>query len=238
MTPAGGKLFPAERRHLDIFEMAAKDRGSELIAIGEEEIQKITPLEMSNFTYLEHAENVALALAVCDDLGIDRPTALTGMWNCRPDPGAMFAYELDFFSREIMFINGFAANDPESTERIWGMALERYPDVHKRIAIFNCRADRPDRSQQLGAAIAKWPPADHYVLIGGGTYLFAKSATRAGIEPLKIVFAEDQTVDGLFEIVVELSGKSSLVMGMANIGGMGLDIVRYFANRSTVQAFK
>jgi hypothetical protein len=53
-----------------------------------------------------------------------------------------------------------------------------------------------------------------------------------------LVFAEDRLVEDIFEIVVELSGRSSLAMGMANIGGIGLDVVRYFANRSTVRAFK
>ncbi len=238
MIPVGGKLFTAERRHLDIFQRAAKDRGTELIAISDDELRHVTPLDMANFRYLEHAENVALALRVCQDLGVDRSTALRGMWNSRPDPGAMFAYEMEFFGREINFVNGFAANDPESTETIWRMALERYADVERRIAIFNCRADRPDRSHQLGRAVATWPPADHYVLIGGGTYIFARAATNAGIPPLKIFFAEDRPVEGVFEIVVELSGRSSLVMGMANIGGIGLDVVRYFANRSTLRAFK
>jgi len=238
MVPIQGKLFTAEQRHLDVFARAAADRGTQLIAVGKEEISRITPLELANFRYLEHDENVALALRVCEDVGVDRATALAGMWNCRPDPGAMFAYEMDFFGREINFVNGFAANDPESTERIWRRAIERYPDVERRIAVFNCRADRPERSQQLGRVVANWPAADHYVLIGGGTYIFARAAIRAGIEPLKMVFAEDRPVDSVFEIIVELSGRSSLVMGMANIGGIGLDVVRYFANRSSLQSFK
>jgi len=238
MIPVGGKFFTAERDHLDLFTEVAADRGTELIAVGEEQVAKITPLELAGFLYVEHAENVALALRVCEDLGVPRAVALQGMWRAKPDPGAMSAHEMDFFGRTINFVNGFAANDPESTERIWRMALERYADVEKRIAIFNCRADRPDRSDQLGRVIVNWLPADHYILIGTGTYIFARAATRAGIDPLKIVFAEDQRAEEIFEIVVELSGKRSLAMGMANIGGSGLDVVRYFANRSTLRVFK
>jgi poly-gamma-glutamate synthase PgsB/CapB len=181
---------------------------------------------------------LALALKVCEDLGVDRSVALRGMWNCRPDPGAMTEAELDFFGRKIFFINGFAANDPESTERIWRMALERHASVTKRIAVFNCRADRPDRSRQLAEVIAAWPLADHYLLIGSGTYIFAKYATESGIDPMKLSFAEALRVDEIFEIIVELSGSSALVMGMANIGGPGLAVTRYFANRSKVSIFK
>lgn len=238
MVPVHGKLYTAEQDHLDLFGRAAADRRSELIAVGQAEVDRIQPLDLAGFSYVEHAENVALALRVCADLGIDRATALRGMWAAQPDPGAMSAHEMDFFGRQINFVNGFAANDPESTERIWRMALERYPDVEKRIAIFNCRADRPGRSDQLGRAVMSWPPADHYVLIGSGTYIFARAAAKAGLNSLKLFFAEDRRVDEIFEAVVELSGRSALVMGMANIGGIGLGVVRYFANRSTLRVLR
>ena len=238
MTPRSGKLFTAERDHLDIFAAAAADRRSELIAVNEQQVARITPLDLAGFAYLEHAENVALALRICEDVGIDRATALQGMWQAKPDPGAMTAHEMEFFGRQINFINGFAANDPESTEQIWRMAIERYADVEKRVAVFNCRADRPDRSDQLGRAIVDWPTADSYLLIGSGTYIFARAAMAAGLDPLRLAFAEGQRVEEIFESIVGLSGKSSLVMGMANIGGIGLDVVRYFTNRSTMRVFK
>jgi poly-gamma-glutamate synthase PgsB/CapB len=238
MIPIKGKLFTAERDHLDIFQEVCAQRGTECIGVTLEEVNRITPLELVNFPYVEHAENVALALRVCADMGIERGVALQGMWKAKPDPGAMTAHEMDFFGRRINFVNGFAANDPESTERIWDMALERYADVERRIAVFNCRADRPDRSQQLGRIVVDWAPADYYVLIGTGTYIFGKAATDAGLDPLKLVFAENRRVEEIFETIIELSGRSSLAMGMANIGGIGLDVVRYFANRSTETVFK
>ncbi|QDV61856.1 poly-gamma-glutamate synthase PgsB [Crateriforma conspicua] len=238
MVPVGTKLYTAERDHLDVFQAAADDRGTETIPVTESDVATITPLDLAGFCYVEHAENVALALKVCQDLGVDRGVALRGMWESPPDPGAMLAYEMDFFHRQINFVNGFAANDPESTQRIWEMALERYPGVDRRIAIFNCRLDRPDRSDQLGRVVASWPPADKYLLIGTGTYIFARAATSAGMDPMKLVFAEDQPVDQVFEIIVELSERCSLVMGMANIAGIGLDLVRHFANRSIRRELK
>ncbi len=238
MVPVGGKLFTAERDHLDIFSAAATDRGTELISVSEEDVDAIQPLELASFSYVEHAENIALALKVCEDLGVSRGDALQGMWSAKPDPGAMVAYEMNFFGREIHFINGFAANDPESTERIWRMTLDRYAHVPTKIAVFNCRADRPDRSDQLGRIAASWPQPDHYLLIGTGTYIFAKAATKAGINPLKISFAENRRVDEIFEAIIELSGSASMVMGMANIGGIGLELIRYFGNRSSRRKFE
>lgn len=238
MVPQGGKFYTAEREHLDIFEYACEDRGTEIIPTTLDEVNTITEEDLAGFPYIEHAENVALALRICGDLGVDKETALKGMWAAEPDPGAMTSYDMDFFGRQLHFVNGFAANDPESTLRIWQMALDRYENAEKKIAIFNCRADRPDRSRQLGEVIGQWPPADHYVLMGTGTYIFAKAAIKSGIDPMKIVFAEDKRTEEIFEACVQVAGQSALIMGMANIGGQGLEIVRYFANRSKFVAFK
>ncbi len=234
MVPNNGKVYTAERRHLDAFRKVCDDRKSELITVGEDEVNAIQPLDLAQFSYIEHAENVALALRLLSDLGVDRATALQGMWSASPDPGIMTVAELDFFGRNIVFVNGFAANDPESTERIWNMACDRYPSVGKRIMIFNCRFDRPDRSRQLAECCASWRPADHYVLIGSGTYIFAKHAINAGLDSRKLIMAEGDGAPEIFEKCVSISGRSSLVMGMMNIGGAGLDVVRYFRNRGVV----
>ena len=238
MVPVGGKLYTAEQVYLDVFDQVCRDRNCELIAVGDNDVAAIAPLDLAGFRYVEHAENVALALKVCQAVGVERNVALQGMWGAQPDPGAMTAHEMNFFGREINFVNGFAANDPQSTERIWRLALERYADVEKRIAVFNCRADRPDRSRQLGSVVPAWPAADHYLLIGSGTFIFAKYAVKAGLDSRKLVFAEDHPAEDIFESIVELTGRRSLAMGMANIGGIGLDVVRYFANRSNVRVFK
>ncbi|MCB9539676.1 MAG: poly-gamma-glutamate synthase PgsB [Myxococcales bacterium] len=231
MVPYAGKLFTAERDHLDILKTAAATRGSEVVAIGEDEVAAISDADMQGFAYAEHKINVALALAVCADLGVDREVALSGMRAAVPDPGAMTEHRIDFFGREIVFVNGFAANDPESSEQIWNIMLDRYPDTAKKILVFNLRADRADRSRQLGEAYVNWRPADHVVLMGTGTYIFARAAVKAGLDPKRIVYAEDMGVDDVFEAVVGLVDESALVMGMGNVGGDGLDVVRYFRNR-------
>lgn len=235
VIPKGKKLFTAERNFLDVFKKVAQQRNSEIVSVDEARTSAISESDIGGFVYFEHAENVALALAVCEDLGVDRETALSGMWKANPDPGVMKEYEIEFFGRRIVFINGFAANDPESSETIWSIALERHNSLKRKIAIFNCRADRPERSLQLGQAYASWQPADRVVLVGSGTYVFARAATRAGVNPSHLHFAEDKREDEIFETVVALAGTSALVMGLGNIGGQGLDLVQYFSNRSIVK---
>jgi poly-gamma-glutamate synthase PgsB/CapB len=228
ITPLRGKLYTAEHTHLDAMRAAAADRKSQLVVVDPFDDEEA----LSKFRYTEHADNVALALAVCADLGVEREVALRGMWKGRPDPGAMTERRLDFFGRRIVFVNGFAANDPVSTEQVWTLALERYNGVGRRIAVFNCRTDRPQRSRALGQACVGWQPADHVVVMGSSTHVFADAATRAGLDATKIVLVEGLPVEEVFERIVSLAGESALVMGMGNIGGDGLKLVSYFANRA------
>lgn len=234
MIPKGQKLYTAERRRLHILQAAAADRQAQVIDVTPEEVAAITPEALGGFSYLEHADNLALALRVCADLGVDRDTALKGMWAAPPDPGVLREYCLQWFGRTVWFVNGFAANDPESTERIWQAAVDRRGDVGARVAVFNCRTDRPDRSMVLGQACVRWAEADHYVLVGTGTYLFARAFGRAGGPTSRLVFADDQPVQDVFETIVGLVGKRSLVMGMGNIGGIGLEMTALFRNRAAL----
>jgi poly-gamma-glutamate synthase PgsB/CapB len=233
--PVGGTVFTTTERHLEILARATAERGSELVAVSADEVDAVSDDDLKRFSYLEHKSNVALALRVCAAFGVDREVALRGMAAARPDPGVLTVHEVEFFGRRLFFANGLAANDPESTGQIWRTVLDLLPDVGRRIALFNCRVDRPERSRQLGEACVDWPPADTYILMGTGTYLFARAATRRGLDVRKLVIAENREPSEVFETVVERAGDSALVMGMGNIHGGGGEVARFFRNRGTLR---
>ncbi len=233
-TPYRGRLFTGERDYMDEFRQAGRDRQTEVDFLSQDEIDNIKDEEMAGFDYVEHKENVALTLKVCRSMGVPRDVALRGMWKTRPDPGAMSEFVLDFYGRKITFSNGFAANDPESSETIWRMALDRHRDVERRIMVLNARYDRPDRSRQLAEALPGWPPADAYVVMGSGVYVLFRAAVANGMDPSRLVYAEGMPVDRIFEEIMGLSGRSALVMGIGNIGGPGLELVTYFHNRASL----
>ena len=229
-VPVGGVFVTAERSHREFFQQVAEDRGSRFR--GAEDIcNPITPNDVAAFPYLEHQENIELALAVCEEVGVDNETALRGMWRAKPDPGAMTEDEVEFFGRHIVFVNGFAANDPISTRYIWEQSLRRHRELEKRIAVFNCRSDRADRSQQLAASYAGWTQADEVVLLGTGQYIFARAAVKSGLDPTRLVFVDRTHPADIFEILLGLAESSALVMGLGNIAGPGLALAEYFANR-------
>lgn len=232
MVPQGGVLYSAEDKEREPMRYACKDRNSKATFIEPSEVEAIGEAELGGFKDRAHPQNVALALRVCEDLGVDRKTALAGMWGALPDPGALTEHYLRFFGRELMFLNGFAANDPVSTHSLWEDALRRHPHFTSRVALFNLRADRADRSQQLARAYAQWTQADHVVLMGTGTYLFARAASAAGVDSAKLIFLEGLRIEEIFERLVSLFKKPLLIVGMGNVAGQGLELVQYFANRA------
>ena len=235
MVPIGGKFLTAETTHRAFFQAVCDDRGT-MFRGAEAITHPVTADDMAGFSYLEHKDNVELALAVCEEVGIDNETALRGMWRAKPDPGAMTESKVEFFGREIVFVNGFAANDPTSTKYIWEQSLRRHRELDRRIAVFNCRSDRADRSEQLGESYAGWTQADEVVLLGTGQYIFARAAVKSGLDPTRLVFVDRVHPADIFEILLGLADSSALVMGLGNIAGPGLALAEYFANRGIEHA--
>lgn len=231
-TPVGGDLFTAEQDLLDIFAASTNDRSSTLHSISAVETNAVSDAILSQFKYSEHAENVALALKVCTHLGVDREAALEGMIALQPEAGAMRILHLEYFRRDLIFVNAFAANDPESTGRIWHQLIAKYGEGRRLIAVVNCRADRPHRSQQIAEAAAQWQAADSYIVMGSGTLMFARLAVKAGLDPNAIQVMEQGAMVDVIETIFEEAGQSALVVGMCNIHGGGEDIARFFQNRA------
>ncbi|MCU0849079.1 MAG: poly-gamma-glutamate synthase PgsB [Spirochaetes bacterium] len=233
-APVKSRLYTCETDYRDEFNKVCTERDTELITVEKKDIQDIPDSVAEEFQYFEHKENIALALKVCESIGVRRDTALSGMKKAAPDVGAMSDFKLNFFGREIFFINGFAANDPESTETIWRIAINRHKNVESRILVINSRIDRPDRSRQFGESIVKWPLADKYILIGSGSYFLIKYAIKSGMDPRHFINAEDLVTESVFEEILNYCKKATLVMGIGNIAGPGLELIKYFSNRSQI----
>ena len=117
--------------------------------------------DLPNFDF---PENVALALAVCGELGVDREAALVGILSYQPDPYALSAFRLP---QGALFINAMAVNDPKSTCMNYRRMAERLKlDGHKLILLINNRADRGYRAIHMAMVAHELQPEE--VWITGG----------------------------------------------------------------------
>ncbi len=224
--PLGGMLYVADERFASLLGEVSRARNCELVIVRPDTASSpVTAEELAEFGYVEHAENVDLALRICADLGVSRALSLAGMQAAHPDPGALTLERVQVGREAFTVVNGFAANDPESTGQVWELAVKRAPRRAKKIALVNCRADRADRSQQLGEAVVGWTVADYYVVSGTGTAFFVHAAERAGIDRFRLVVAEGEDAPVLAQRLAHLSGAEGLVVGLGNIGGVGLELL-------------
>ncbi len=77
----------------------------------------------ARFGYPMFAENLALALAVCQECGVQREVALRGMLKIQPDPGVRASVEFEWRGVKVRAVNAFAANDAQSTLTLWRREL-------------------------------------------------------------------------------------------------------------------
>ena len=228
--PSESKFFTAETKAevLNQFDRVCQKQNTKMIVSDENEISWE---KMRGFSYIEHRENVAVALKVCQDSGIAPDVALAGMVQAIPDPGVLRIYEIKFFNKDIQFVNAFAANDPDSTVMIWERLSQMQEPGCKKIVLVNSRGDRIQRSQQLGVLIAKQLAADAYILAGEFTKIIEDEAIRLGLDEEKIENMGGDSVANIFEMVLDYTSERSMVFGIGNIGGIGQQIVDFFKHR-------
>ncbi|MEO5618147.1 MAG: poly-gamma-glutamate synthase PgsB [Candidatus Eisenbacteria bacterium] len=228
--PVRGHLFTAERERAHILEAMARQRGSTLHVVTDE---SVTAADLAGFGYIEHAENLALALAVCEHLSVARAPALHGMHAAAADPGVLRRHVVRVGEKRIEFVNAFAANDPDSTFLIWRrLGLENEIPGRRRMLLANCRPDRLQRSEQLAEFVARRVRADHVILSGEGTDLVAFLAVKFGLDPDRLSNLGGRGAEYVYEHVLDLVERDAVLVGIGNIVGLGEEIVLHFRNRA------
>ena len=144
--PINGTLVTAENKHRKIIEEVTLSNNSKFISSNEKSLPKDY---INNFSYIEHPQNIAIALNVCEELGVNRNIAIQGMHDVQPDLGALIVWKLAGVNGMLQFVNGMAANDPVSTLQIWKFVIDRYPTNSCTAVFFNSRDDRPLRTKQM-----------------------------------------------------------------------------------------
>ena len=206
--PMGGTLFTADAAYAAFFAERAQSRASSLVLAQSEDIES---------TGIDFAENVALALAVCQHLGVARETALQGMTHYRPDPGA-FRVERSVgkFGKQLVFLNAMAANDPASATKILDRAqAQGLMTSGRRMLLINNRYDRPARLRQFADFAAQHEGRfDGFIAAGACRGLLRRALVQRGIAKERI------TRLGSYEELHALA-HDAVVFAVGNIVGSG-----------------
>jgi poly-gamma-glutamate synthase PgsB/CapB len=219
-TPRGGKLFTTEARFADFLRLRAEQRGSTFHLTTPD--REPTPAEMEQFSYVEIPENVALALDVCEAAGIDRKTALRGMYGVTPDIGAMTRTRVHREAKELIFYNAMAANDSESTIYLWQLLGLHESGDHEGGVLINNRGDRMRRAVEMAQIIDKDLRAAWYMVVGDQAPMFCDMAARNGVPREKLISMGGRTPDEVLDRMFEKTRVTESVMGIGNIGGFGV----------------
>lgn len=225
--PSHGKLFTSEKKMLPLLKKQAKRRHTEIFQAQDIDISN---QEMKKFPYIEHKENVTLALSICQHFNIPKNIALQGMYQVQPDVGAMEIYDCERQNKKFYFVHAFAANDPESTEFVIDSVKKLYPHIESVVLVLSTRADRMFRSKQL-IQMMKNIDFTHLYLIGEQTTSILLFARKHKLDQEKITDCGWINGDELVQKIVKLDSEETLILGIGNIGGNGGQIVNYFKAR-------
>jgi poly-gamma-glutamate synthase PgsB/CapB len=179
----------------------------------------ITQSELRTLPFLEHAENVALALEVVRLVGVPRETALAGMRHTVPDPGVAAVIRLDDHSGSWWLVNLFAANDPQSTFRAMD-AVDSIEGSHgPPILLFAARGDRGARSDSFASALSDNRDRFSEVVVWGERTRAIAARFRKNLEPSRVVDAGRIAPPQLTQTLLHRMNGCRVVVGIGNIIG-------------------
>ena len=222
--PFNSKVITSEDKHYNLFEKIAESRNSKIESASS---LKISNSYLEQFPYLEHPENIQLAVNVCQELGIKKEVALKGMLKTTPDLGALLIWDIINENKKNKFVSAFAANDPDSTLKVWNLIKER--TKNKKCIFLNTRDDRRYRTIQLIELIYTKIKPDLLIIRGDNV----SSLLKGYDNQIKLItFNMSSTENEVVDYIVNLN--KYLVVGIGNMVGWGdkflYNLKKYYTN--------
>ena len=210
--PFNSKVLTSEKLSLKYLKNIANQRNSKIINSTDYNVDSDY---MDKMPYLEHKENVNLALAVCEQVGIKRKKALDGMLKTKPDPGALLIWNLENNNK---FISAFAANDPDSTFKVWELIKSK--EKNKTCFFLNSRDDRRYRTNQLIDLVLNRINPDLFIIRADNVEAeIAKHGNKTKIKKFTMKSNQNDVINYILEL------NQYTIVGIGNIVGWGEDFI-------------
>jgi gamma-polyglutamate synthase len=218
--PWNGVLITAETNPeiTPIIDEVAASRGSTVIYADPE---WVTDEELERFDYIAFKENVAIAVAIADMLGIPRDVAFRGMVEAPPDPGVLRMKELFILGKRVTWANLFAVNDRESMSVAMEKLVPYITEQTSTVGILNNRSDRERRAIQFADVAVEDLDFQYLVTFGAFEGLVTDRLVANGYPLDHILNLGDTTSPPVEHIVDRMIGQMPtdhvLVVGFVNI---------------------
>lgn len=212
-VPRCGVLFTAELPQSGRLEEKARALGSEFILV----------VPRGDEGEFDFPENIALALAVCERLGVPRETALRGMHGFSRDPYALSLHRLG----QAVFAGGLSINDIQSICIVWQKLRAQYGWEEKRLTLLiNNRADRGSRTQDMLRACAQLRPDEVWLMGASRGYM------KRGVHRL-LPDAPVRELKSAAELPVDALTEERVIYAIGNIAGEGRPLMERVRKEGT-----
>jgi poly-gamma-glutamate synthase PgsB/CapB len=237
IIPAHGLVVTAEKKYLPIIQKRASDKAAKVIGVEEDFVSDEL---LTRFPYMVFKENIGLALAVCQALGIPPSDAIDGMIDAKPDPGLTRILDSEIANQHVRLIAAFGVNDTDSTSIVFH-ELERRGFVKgtNLIGLFHARDDRITRTLEFAEIMAKMH-FDEIMCVGKTTNLFVTRATIEGYPREKIFDlgeADGEELLNFLRSIVRKIGGPITLFGCGNMIGIE-PFIQEFENLSEIPEYQ
>lgn len=218
--PYNGILITSDQNPeiLDVMRDVCRERNSELLVADPD---WVTDEDLARFDYIAFKENVAIAVAIADLVGIDRNVAMDGIVRAAPDPGVLRMKELRIGDKKVTWANLFAVNDRESMSVAMEKLVPYMTDRTTTVGILNNRADRERRAIQFADVAVEDLDFDRLVTFGAYEGLVTERLVHNGYPKAHIINLGDDTAPSMEEIIdrmiLQQPTPHVLVVGFVNI---------------------
>ncbi|MEE9413462.1 MAG: hypothetical protein V3V22_10470 [Methylococcales bacterium] len=208
--PEHSTLITSEEQMLPILQATAQQRKANFRSVSWLEAGLLANDVLERFPYDEHPFNIALVMAMGNELGIDDDFSLKEMADrVVADIGVLKTFPgAPWRSRRLEFINGMSANERFGCLGNWQrmgldkVSMDEQPDTWLTIVVNN-RADRIARSRVFASIIVKDISFDRCVLIGNnltGMVSYIKEAWTEWVQPISLQSADEHAEDILLRM--------------------------------------
>ncbi len=231
--PENGIVFVLKEEFYSVFEKSAQGLNTRIVKVDRNFLHGYSGSYAERLHH-EFEENIRIVFAMAEHLKIDKEIVLRGLKKVQPDFGSfkMWTVDVGMPSQRWILVNGFAANDPDSTRRVLSRLVKKdFLKEKNVVGLLNLRRDRGDRTIQWLKSLGEntFPEFRKIFLIGEHASAFKKRLKRlAGMETFVL---KSRPPKGILEEISKSVGAETVLVGMGNMGGAGRELIEEWENR-------